>query len=214
MVSMEGELHVFRQGAWRLLNLDCPSGLNSVWVATDNEAFAVGLKGERARIVGETVELVRDAEGRRLNCVHGSGPRNVFAVGDGGLIFRFDGVVWEELPALTESNLLTVLCKSEKEVYVGGAGGVLLHWNGVRWNVIRIAGIAEITITSIAFYRDTLYAAVGRAGVYVLRENVLEPIKDEVLYRLRSIDDLLFGIGNRLVLQYDGESWWGGDLDL
>ncbi len=210
-VSMEGELHSYKQENWSTLDLKCPYGLNAVWAATDDEVFVVGLKGERIQITENSINLTKDPKERRLNSVHGLSTKKVFAVGDEGLIWVYDGVTWIELEQVTNCNLLSVLCQSEKEIYIGGANGVLLKWNGKELIWLESP---KITITSLAWYREELYAAAGLKGVYVLKEKGLEKVKDLTLYRLKTISDLLFGISGKVIFQFNGSEWWGGDLDL
>jgi hypothetical protein len=211
VVSMEGEMHVSKGNKWIILDLECPDGLNSVWASNDDEAFAVGLNGERVRVIGQTVSVDRDPEPRRLNAIHGTSSANVYAVGDNGVIMNYDGTIWKDLHFPTNVNLLAVLCNSENEVYVGGSRGTLLKWNGVQWEALESP---EITITSLALFKGDLYVSAGRDGVYILGKNGLEPFKDLLIYRLKTIGNILFGIGNRLVAQFDGVGWWGGDLNI
>lgn len=211
VVSMEGEMHISKGEQWSILDLECPDGLNSVWAADDNEAFAVGLNGERVRVIGQTVTVDRKPKAQRLNAVHGTSSANVYVVGDDGVIMNYDGAKWSDLHLPTNVNLLTVLCISESEVYVGGSHGTLLKWDGVQWETLECP---DITITSLALYKGDLYVSAGQDGVYILGEDGVEPFKGLLIYHLKTIDDLLFGIGNRLVAQFDGVSWWGGDLTI
>lgn len=211
VVSMEGELHKNSRGSWQVLDLECPEGLNSVWAANDNEAFAVGIKGERIHIIDDNFEVVHDPEMRRLNALHGIHGGQVFAVGDGGLVYRFDGTTWEELESPTNVNLLAVLCCSDTEVYVAGGKGTLLRWIGTGFELLEGP---ETAVTDLAIHRGQLYAAAGREGVQILRDDKLEEFKDIQVYRMNTIDDRLYCIGNRLVAQYDGEEWWGGNLTI
>ena len=63
-------------------------------------------------------------------------------------------------------------------------------------------------------YQGKLYAAAGQEGVYVLGSNGLEEFKDLTIDILETIDDLLFGVAGKFVVQFNGSEWWGGDLDL
>lgn len=208
--SMDGELHLFKKNKWIVLNLDCPDGINSVWAADDSQAFIVGLGGERIRVIDEKIEVIREPNSPRLNVIHGSSETNVISVGDGGMVFKFDGESWRRLELPTNANLLAVFCYSENEILVGGAG-VLYRWNGSVWYEIDAH---QFIVSSIAFFQESFFVACGREGVFVVKNDTLELVKKITIYRLRKIDSNLFGIGNKLVAQYDGESWWGGDLDL
>ena len=183
-----------------------PSGLRatmrrSLWVSRVSSCIPVG----------QQINVTRDSKKRRLNAVHGTSPTNVIAVGDRGLTLRFDGTSWVDMKPPTRKNLLTVLCRSDQEVYVAGGQGALFRWDGSKWEAIPTP---EITISSLAIYRDVLYAASGKTGVYRMGPNGLDEFKKLILNRLRTIDDLLFGVGNRLVAQFDGTGWWGGNLSI
>lgn len=210
VVTMEGELHFYKE-VWNVINLDCPDGLNSVWAASDNEAFIVGLSGERIRVIGEKVEIIREPSESRLNAVHGSSSSNVIAVGDAGIVFNYDGKKWNRIDLPTNVNLLAVYCRSKNEILIGGVG-VLYRWDGVVWHEIEAE---QLNISSIAYYQNNFFIACGKNGVFVLNNDTLESFKKELtVYRLNRIGSSLFGIGNKLVAQFDGQDWWGGNLDL
>ncbi|MFY2557028.1 hypothetical protein ACN469_05310 [Corallococcus terminator] len=209
-VDMEGLLHFTdSKGGWKRRDLGCPDGLVSLWVASDDLLFAAGDHGERVRVSGKQVDVVRDEQERRLNAVHGCSVDEAYMVGDKGALFRYQGQVWSELESPTNYTLLTVLCRSPKEVYIAGARGVLFRGDGDTWEQIHAPAV---NITSLAWYQDTLYAAAGKDGVFRLGPRGLEKIKDVTLYRLRAIGDHLFGLGGRLVGRFDGKGWWGGQV--
>jgi hypothetical protein len=210
-VSMEGELHYGEEETWATMNLECPDGLNAIWAASDRDLFAVGLAGWRVRISNMVPHVNRDTRERRLNAVHGTSPENIYAAGDGGVIFRYQGGIWSEIESATNVALLAVLCHND-DVYFAGAEGTLFRRIGDQWNELHSP--EEITITSLAWYQDSLFAAAGLNGIYRLGPNGLEKFKDRIIYRLRTVGDLLFAFGNNLVIQFDGSGWWGGELDL
>jgi len=210
VVSMEGELHVYNANKWTVLDLGCPDGLNSIWAANDNQAFIAGLGGERIRVIDEKIEITREPKSFRLNAIHGSSESNVVTVGDEGMVYKFDGINWKKIDLPTNVNLLSVYCHSEKEIFIGGAG-VLYRWDGSVWYEIDAQ---ELIISSIAFYLGRFFLACGGKGVFSIQNDALELFKEITVYRLKHIDDSLFAIGNKLVAQYDGKEWWGGDLDL
>jgi len=213
-VSMNGELHSNRTGTWAVTDLACP-GLNAVWAAPDEEVFAVGLDGTRARITGASIDIT-SGEGsvERLNAVHGTSSRNVLAVGNKGSVMRFDGASWLELETPTNYNLLAVHCRSETEAYVAGAGGVLMRFNGTDFSHLVSPG--ELVITGLAWYKDALHLAAGLDGVLRLDPigGGLDQIKNLIVARLAMADDVLICWGNNLVAEFDGLGWWGGRLDI
>jgi hypothetical protein len=210
VVSMEGELHIFKTNQWTVLDLGCPDGLNSIWAANDNQAFIVGLGGERIRVIDEKFEIIKEPKSVRLNAIHGSSESNVISVGDGGMASKFNGRNWNKIELPTNVNLLAVYCRSVNEIFIGGAG-VLYRWDGSVWYEIDAE---QLTVSSIAFFQGCFFVACGSKGIFVVKNDDLEPFKEITVYRLRKIGSILFGIGNKLVAQYDGKDWWGGDLDL
>ncbi len=210
VVTMEGELHKFDGNQWSVVDLNCHDGLNSVWAANDNEVFVAGLGGERIHVVNDRIDLSKDPNNIRLNAIHGSSQKNVVAVGDEGMVFKYDGNIWSKIELPTNVNLLSVYCCSDNEILIGGAE-VLYRWDGAAWHDIESQ---NLIISSIEFYENSYYVACGDNGVHVLENDKLDLFKAITVYRLKKIDSLLFGIGNRLVTQFDGQGWWGGDLNL
>lgn len=210
-VSMDGELHYVQNSAWTTMDLGCPDGLNAIWAASDRDLFTVGLAGWRARITDMVPQVNRDTKQRRLNAIHGTSTENVYAAGDNGTVFHYDGRVWTEVETPTNAALLAVLCHND-DVYFAGASGTLFLKTGDRWDQLHSQD--EITINSLAWYRDTLFAAAGLRGVYRLGDDGLVPFKERIIFRLKTVGDLLFGFGNRLLIQFDGSGWWGGELEL
>ncbi len=211
-VSMDGELHTDRRGEWEVLDLGCEGGLNAVFAAGEDAVACVGNDGARVTLRGDAVRVDHDPRGRRLSAVHGTSARNVIAVGDGGLVCRFDGTGWEDAEVPTDANLLCVLCRSETEAYAAGTQGALLAFDGERWR--PVADPIDAGITGLAWFADRLYAVAGRGGVFRLEGARLEPIKELTLYHAQVIGDRLFAWGDKLLAQFDGQGWWGGPLDL
>lgn len=67
--------------------------------------------------------------------VWGTGPDDVWICGLGGVVIRWDGASFTELPTSTTAPLFTLHGASSTDVWaVGGAGnGVALHWDGAAW---------------------------------------------------------------------------------
>jgi hypothetical protein len=210
-VSIDGELHFAQDNAWTKMDLGCPEGLYAIWAGSDRDLFAVGGTGLRVSIHDLAPHVDRDAKRRRLFAIHGASCDDVYAVGQEGVVFRRAKGMWTEIEAPTDAALLAVLCQGES-VYVGGERGTLLRRTSETWEPLRCP--EEIAITSLAWYRATLFAAAGLKGVYRLGPDGLESFKQRTVYKLRTVGHLLFGIGGSLVMQYDGSGWWGGELDL
>jgi hypothetical protein len=211
-VSADGELHALRGRKWSVLDLGCPDGLNAVWAASDDEVFAVGVNGARVRVgPGGAVDRVLAKEERWLHDVHGTARDSVYAVGDDGWVWHFDGKKWQEIDCPTNYHLLCVLCVSPTEVYAAGEAGIVYRYDGEDWTRMRCP---EVTVTGLAVYREEVYAAAGADGVWRWDGKEFVQLKELDVSALRVAGGRLFAVGGRLVAQYDGSGWWGGDLDL
>jgi hypothetical protein len=73
--------------------------------------------------------------GLRLSGVWGTSSTNVFAVGESGLLLRFDGTGWTEQPLDTVSDLSAVWGSSANNVFVVSSAlkGLVLHRCGPAW---------------------------------------------------------------------------------
>ena len=85
---------------------------------------------------GPLPDKVQVASGtdRFLYGVWGSGPNDVFTVGDGGVILHFDGVRWSPMESGTTARLQSVWGSGPSDVFAVGWNGVALHYDGSRWN--------------------------------------------------------------------------------
>ncbi len=71
-------------------------------------------------------------------------PDVAFAVGDSGMLVRWDGTAWSALPAISDAlELLAVKAFGANLVYVAGsttAGHSLWRWDGVSWTSVTTLG--------------------------------------------------------------------------
>jgi len=211
VASMDGEYICYDNMTATTSDLGCPDGLNAIWAADKDFVFTVGVGGEIVRIRNTIVDLLRPADGSRLNAVHGFSSADVYVVGDHGRVIHFDGKRLTDIDVGTNCNLLTVLCSGES-VYIAGTAGFAVVGKAGVWTRFDAP---NVTFTSLAYFKDHLYAAAGVDGVLVENSGRMDEKKKITVYRLRTVgDDLLFAVGNRLVAQFDGAGWWGGDIDL
>ena len=208
--SMEGSVHVFYGAAWAVVPAATGVGMNCVHAVGTNMAFAGALDGSIFQVMGVSATLVAGPTGSRLNAIHGCSQDCIYAVGDGGQIGRFDGQQWSQEDVLTNVNLLSVLCLSPDNVYVAGADGMMFRWNGAAWSAIASP---SITISSLAPYGGKVFAAGGKAGIFVTDGGPLEQVKPVALYRVAASNGLLFGAASRFFAWHDGNRWQGGQYD-
>lgn len=73
-------------------------------------------------------------QGQRLNRLWGSGPQDVWAVGEGGLLLRYDGQRWSRIPSDTKESLVAIAGRGRGDAWAVGREGTLLRLSGDRWS--------------------------------------------------------------------------------
>lgn len=117
---------------------------------TGHDPTAIAAFGDKAWVIG-TSGLVSYVEGtgwhnqtlsRTLNAVSAFDASNVFAVGNGGAVVKWDGSSWLttgfDIPAdvASDRNLTSVWVESPTSVWaVAGGSGNLFHWDGTAWTL-------------------------------------------------------------------------------
>jgi len=133
--------------------------INSPTVFGDN-GFVVGLKGAVAHVTGETEASEGDSGvSNDLWGVWGNAADAIYAVGDDGIIIRFDGELWRPMLSGTDANLYAVWGTSSTNVFAVGAGGTILKYNGNSW--ARMTSPTKETLRSVWGTSATNVYAVG-----------------------------------------------------
>ncbi len=169
----------------------------SIWGSSASNIFAVGGGGQIRRYNGTSWSAMNSPTGRTLVRVSGSGPSDVWAVGDSVLV-HFDGTGWSPVSLATNSgssysrspsNLqslfqLGLWARGPKEVYMGGDNGVISRWDGTEWHemidhapyrrrIIAITGDTggcgiAITEGQSDLLQPTLWRGIGPSGCNAL----------------------------------------------
>ena len=74
---------------------------------------------------GLTWKRVKIAGGAPLRAITGTAANDVWAVGDGGTVVRWNGKAWASVPSGTTADLLAVTKAPGGSVWIGGVRGIL-----------------------------------------------------------------------------------------
>ncbi len=137
--------------------------------AGESGALAVGLGGATLRYDASTGWQVEPAAPRahHLNLlgVAFDGPSSAFAVGQFGVILRWDGTSWSEDPqsiSLTQSQLNAVAFAATGEGWAVGANGTILHYDGQQWSIeAPPPADSGANITSVTVAGSEAFAVAG-----------------------------------------------------
>jgi hypothetical protein len=151
-----------------------------------------------------------------FNAVWGSAANDVFAVGQEGLIFHYDGSQWREMDTgMTNSevfyHLRGIWGTSSTDVFVVGSYGTILHYDGNQWTTMN-SGISTINLEGIWGTSSTDVFAVGRNGTILHYDGnqwtaMNSGISSPLLSVWGSSSNDVFAGGDGGILHYDGQQW-------
>lgn len=94
----------------------------------------------------------------------------LIAVGDDGLITRFDGSTWHDQVSPTTATLTSVWGSSDTDIYAVGESGTIVHYDGALWTLTESPTQDNFTSVSGAAADDVFAATYdvndSRAGLY------------------------------------------------
>jgi hypothetical protein len=140
---------------------------------------------------------------------------NVFAVGDSGTAFRYDGTKWTQLTGIPNPTrpLYTVWAASPTDVYAAGASGVVYRWDGTAWSSLT-PSIAPDAIFSLSGSAANNIVGVGSNGAAFRWNgstwNRIGPvIPDSSFWTVHVLSPTeVYAIGDGAsLMRYDGTSW-------
>lgn len=97
-----------------------------------------------------------------LRDVWGADTSNIWAVGDGGVILKWNGTAWAAQTSGTTANLLRVWGTDASNVWAVGASGTIRKWNGSTWSA-QTSGTSN-TLRSVHGSSTSNVWAVGDTG--------------------------------------------------
>jgi hypothetical protein len=117
--------------SWRGVNPPpIATALRGVRAFGDGQTVAVGEWGRVVRWDGQSVRVLRQDATQALNDVDGTGPEDLWVVGDGGLVLHYDGLLWKQIDSHTQRDLTSVSV-SPAGVWMLGEDIVLRYADGV-----------------------------------------------------------------------------------
>ena len=211
--------------------------LLSVWGSSTRDVFAVGgplgntpLPALALHFDGTAWHDLAAGGGDSFWWVYGSGPNDVWMVGEKGRMTHWDGTALTESPRMTPATLYGVWVFSPTDAWaVGGTpeGGasapndVLLHWDGAVWSPSPLPQALGRTLFKVWGTDSNNLYAVGEAGTVWHKKGAtwtLEsspPLAQGTLFTVFGCSaSEVYAVGGRDVLRSDGAAWAKVDLTL
>lgn len=145
-----------------------------------------------------------------LEAIDGFAPDELYVVGWGGAMARFDGRRWRIIDLPTGVFLSNVCCAGDGTVYAIGFNGIVVKGRHDQWALAIDEPSAE-ELWGVAWFREDLYVA-SPLFLYRLVDRELELVVPEddipaTCYHLSTADDRLLSVGKSDVMLLDGSNW-------
>lgn len=142
--------------------------------------------------------------------IHGFDEKEIYAVGWFGEIWQYDGKKWVRHESPTNLILTKVFCAPDGNVYICGQRGTLIKGRGSKWEIIA-EDSTDHDLWDLQWYSDKLYLSSMRL-IYTLEDDELKYVDTgdeiaETCYHLDAADGILWSIGAKDILQFDGHEW-------
>ena len=153
--------------------------LLDVWASSPQDVFVSGVIRDPAtgedtsndlglvlHFDGATwTETTQGGPTAHLKAVWGTGPSNVYIVGDPGVILHWDGSAWHDGPRLITAALHEIWGSGPDNVYAVAARGFILRFDGTSWS--KVDSPVRLDLFGLWGSGPTDAWSVGRKGVIV-----------------------------------------------
>ncbi len=211
---------------WSPIRLSGPlyEDILSIVSFSPTSAFAVNFVGDVFVWTGTEwrQSLKGSSYSTQFSAVHGSGPNNVIAVGNNGVIARFDGSQWLAMQSGTTRALYGVFVEPSGNAFAVGANGTALRLNLSTWSSTA-TGTGEAL--NGVWSSNGVAIAVGTTGTALRFDgtswSALAPPTSESLNAVSGTSPTdVIAVGSfGSILRFDGTSWgiignngFGGDM--
>lgn len=144
------------------------SDIQNVWIVGGGQEGPNGdiFTGYPGKILfyngaGIIESLVLPESDQALRAVWGAGKNDVWAVGDNGMMLKYNGTMWNRVDSGTQFGLRGIWGSASNNVYAVGLGGTVLRYDGQTWKR-QEAGTGNSLIGVFGVGKDVY--AVGYSG--------------------------------------------------
>jgi hypothetical protein len=96
-----------------------------------------------------------------FNAIWGTNACDVWAVGNAGTIWHWDGSTWESVDSGTTANLLDVMGADREHVWAVGERGSVLFFNGTAWRALADDDLGKKDVYESIWVKDRRHVWMG-----------------------------------------------------
>lgn len=191
--------------------------------AISGRAYAVGMGRQVYRRDGRDQWTAIDQQLRPavddhkfygFDTIAGFSETDIYAAGRYGEVWHYDGKSWTKLPVPTDQIIVHACCSGDGNVYLCGRNGLLLKGRGDQWKILDHGKRDDFW--NLAWFNDRLYIATMKDAFWLSEEadgDYLNDVawtnddKPATCLRLTAADGVMWSIGAKDVLSFDGQTW-------
>jgi len=179
-------------------------------VGMDRQVYVRSKEGQWSEFEPHPATSSSDEKVVGFEAIDAYAANDIYAVGWDGEIQHFNGNVWRLISSPVNTILVDVCCGGDGYVYACGRNGVLVRGKGETWETVDLAEFTE-DVWNLAWYQDCLYLATFD-NLFTLNKGELRVVNmgsDQAATcgRLAVGDGVLWSIGAKDVMAYDGNQW-------
>ena len=111
--------------------------------------------------------------------IDGYNESNIYACGDSGDLWHYNGESWRMLDCPTNEDLTCLHLANDGWIYIGTNRGKVLKGRNHNWEVLSGQTNLHEPINDIIWFKDRLYiAAGGLSGIYTIIDDKVLPLDD------------------------------------
>jgi hypothetical protein len=156
-------------------------------------------------VPGDVIELLG------FDGIDGFSEEDIYAGGLQGEIWHYNGKKWTQLDSPTNVPLYDIICGGDGQVYAAGRDGVLVQGRGDNWRVLTDDAFQR-DIWNLCWFADRLFIATTSGLFYLNEKGKIKPVDfgadvPNTTYHLSARDGIMWSIGAKDIMQYDGKTW-------
>jgi len=184
----------------------------AIWAAAPDDVWVVG-EGNARHFDGTAwSDRTIPAHGT-FNAIFGLAANNIYAAGDGGTIFQYNGTTWTKIPNIptTTWSMYAIWASSPSDVYVMGYLGNLSYYNGTTWTSMWSGATTNHVYGLHGFGTNDLWGVTENGGVIhkTAAGWTKQTLSQYHLYAIwgAAANDIWAAGFNGFVYHYNGTSW-------